>query len=307
MALERIRLICLIGLAACFAVSWAAPSAFAQKAKKDQAKKPAATQTKEKKETADKDTGPKFMGQPIKPMEGTYVVTKDVNVRAKPMTKGKRIGSLKRGQRVAAVGRAAKTASWLAVMQDGKEKGFVYAPMLVPLIDGILTEDLRGETKTAGGAKARATCEYAIRFEGKSQMDEEYFLSSDYTVYFRCKGGGKKLLFDGPMFLTEAPFKLGTKPEYQITLDLLSISEEYDKVFSTTSLYNLGDGSVTFDGGSIKKLAKKPDPKMRVVEDVKGALKAAVELAVLSWTDKVWQQLANPNGKAGNGTKKSKN
>lgn len=240
-----------------------------------------------------------FMGEPITDLSGPYVVAKDVNVRAKPKTKAKKIGSLKRGERVDAQGRAKATASWLAVSQDGEPLGFVYAPMLLPLIDGALDADLRGEVKTAGNGKARATCEYAIRFEGKVPVENDLFDSSDYTVYFRCRGGDKELLFDGPMFLTEAPYKLGMKPEYQITLDLLDISDGYDKVFSTTSLYHSADGAVTYDSATIKALGATPKPKMRVVEDVPGALKAAVDLAVKSWTEKVWKALTEPAGRAG--------
>lgn len=238
--------------------------------------------------------GETFMGQAIQPLSGLFVVAKDVNVRAKPATKGKRVGRLKKGERVDAIGRAAKAKGWMAVGQKGKPLGFVYAPMLLPLIDGQLDTDLMGKVKTGGAKGARATCEYAIRFEGKVPVEGDLFDSSDYTVFFRCRGGGKELLFDGPMFLTEAPFRLGTKPEYQITLDLLQISDGYDRVFSTTSLYHKGNGSVTFDSATMKNLAKAPKPKQRVAETVPDALKAAVELAVKSWNDKLWQVLADP-------------
>jgi len=53
------------------------------------------------------ETAPKtFLGTKIKPKPGIYVVTKDVNVRAKPETKSKRVGRFRKGERITTVGKA---------------------------------------------------------------------------------------------------------------------------------------------------------------------------------------------------------
>ncbi|HBC06684.1 MAG TPA: hypothetical protein DC046_03775, partial [Rhodospirillaceae bacterium] len=58
-----------------------------------------------------------FLGQTVTPLAGTYVVTKDLNVRGEPDTNGAKVGSFREGDRVTVVGKA--KGSWLAVRADG--------------------------------------------------------------------------------------------------------------------------------------------------------------------------------------------
>ena len=74
-------------------------------------------------QSASSKSGEIFKGFELKPLSGRYLVMKDANVRAEPETKGKKIGCVKEGSRVDAVGRA--KGAWLAVKQDGRDLGFV--------------------------------------------------------------------------------------------------------------------------------------------------------------------------------------
>ena len=59
---------------------------------------------------AEKKTPPKpmiFMGVKVKPLHGQYLVLKDVNIRARPKTKSKKVGSPQAGKRIDVVARAA--------------------------------------------------------------------------------------------------------------------------------------------------------------------------------------------------------
>ena len=51
-----------------------------------------------------------FLGFQVKSHEADYVVLKDVNIRARPETKSKKVGSFKAGLRIRAVARA--TGAW---------------------------------------------------------------------------------------------------------------------------------------------------------------------------------------------------
>ena len=121
-----------------------------------------------------------FLGMQIKPGTGIYLVTKDVNVRAKPMTGSKRVGGFKRGERIKVVGRA--PGAWVAVRKSGKDFGFVYEPILLPLIDGTLDKDLTGRIE----AKGSPVCDYRVRFEGKSVAEGQLFKFADYEVAWKC-------------------------------------------------------------------------------------------------------------------------
>lgn len=229
-----------------------------------------------------------FLGTGIESAHARYVVTKDVNVRAEPKTTAKRVDTLTRGTRVRAVGMAKDDKGWLAVLnKDGEPLGFVYGEMMLELIDGTLTEQLRGDVETEHGG----LCLYRIRFDGKSPVEDDLFEVADYTVRFACGDEDNPLRFSTPMFLTEAPYRMGAKPEYQITLDIVEISEGYDQVFSSTSIYRGDDRTVRFDGTTIPAFADKGDKTPRPVSSIAEALKVAVELAVGAWNEKVWSTL----------------
>ncbi len=228
-----------------------------------------------------------FLGVAVEPASGTYLVLKAVNVRAGPKTSSKRIGRLKKGEKVQAVGQAEK-ATWLAVAQDGKELGFVYAPVLLPLIDGSLTGELTGKASVPGGP----TCDYAIRFEGKSAVEGELFEIADYEVAYRCDDEGTRVDFPALMFITEAPYQLSQNQVYQISIDILEIENGYDEIFSTILLYKRKDEKVVFDSVTLKEFRAAPPVMERPAKTVRDALAAAVEIAPGAWNSKVWETLA---------------
>ncbi len=189
-----------------------------------------------------------FLGQEIKEATGTYLSIKDANVRAKPMTKGKKVGTIARGTRVKIVGKAKGASNWLAVRKDGKDFGFVYAPILLPLIDGGLDKDITGELKRKGAPD----CDYTIVFEGHNPVEGASIIVADYDVEFICEGKkGKSLVFHAPMFITEVPYDMSSKPVYQISVDVLEIQSDIESVLSTGFFYDAGKRTVTFSEVSI--------------------------------------------------------
>ena len=236
----------------------------------------------------EKKTPPKpmiFMGVKVKPLQGQFLVLRDVNIRARPKTKSKKIGSFKAGKRINVVARAA--GAWVAVREGGKDLGFVYDQVLLPLIDGTLEKDLEGKASVKGGA----SCQYRIRFEGKSQVEGQVFEIADYDVYWDCLDGKRKVKFRTPMFITEAPYQLGTKRIFQISIDVLDIEGGYDDIFSTTLLYDKDKNRVVFDSVSIKKFGRIPATKEIPAKTVPQALRAAVTITLETWNKSAWRDL----------------
>lgn len=226
-----------------------------------------------------------FLGVKVTPLEGEYVVMKDVNVRAKPKTKSKKIGSLKAGRRVQVVAKA--PGAWMAVRDGTKDLGFVYAPMLMPLIDGTLAEDLTGKASVKGGAE----CDYRIRFDGKSPVEGQLFEIADYDVMWKCKVGKRQIRFRTPMFITEAPYQLGSQRVFQINVDVLDLYGGYEDILSTIVLYEKDKDRVIFDGVSIKKYGQTPKEKTLKAGNVSEALTGAVRIALSAWNKSAWKDL----------------
>lgn len=90
----------------------------------------------------------KFMGVPIERMSGTYEITKHANVRARPETKGKRLGGLRRGTRIEVAG---KSGGWFAVRRSGKDLGFVYKTLLKMVSLPPVEKDAEGRILDAAG------------------------------------------------------------------------------------------------------------------------------------------------------------
>jgi hypothetical protein len=229
-----------------------------------------------------------YRGVSLEPLSGRYLVLKDVNVRAGPKTKTKRVGRLKAGDWVEAFGRP-KDASWIAIKKDGERFGFVFAPVLVPIINGRLEKPLKGKIKETHNV----TCDYVIKFTGKSNVQGEVFKTSDYEVHFKCKKKSGAFSFLAPMFITEGPYQVSRKPHYQISIDLLQVdTKKYEEHFSTIVIYQHNKKRVVFDAISVKDLGGKPSDKSRKAKSVSRALTGAVEIAASAWGPKVWQALA---------------
>ncbi|MCB2100693.1 MAG: hypothetical protein KDE22_07485 [Rhodobacterales bacterium] len=249
-----------------------------------------------------------FLGQAITVEPGRHLVLKDVNLRGAPRTGAPRVGRLEKGTVVDSPGFAAK-GGWLAVTGDGFDPGFIFAPVTVPLIDGTLDEDLAGVARAANkGPGSNRACAYRIRWTGRSPIPDEVITTADYDVSFHCRDKAKSAPGGGPsgaegtatgyMFLTEAPYNLSRRRVYQITIDLIDITGDYEEVLSVTTLYQAHRDEVLFDSRHMKTFADKPTQRTRPAASVPEALRAAVELAVESWTDAAWAVLTAPGGAA---------
>lgn len=227
-----------------------------------------------------------FLGVEIDEKSRTYVVTRDVNVRAKPDTKSKRVAGLKKGQRVSVVGRH---QGWLAIMQDGKPFGFAYFKYLVPLIDGAFEETVRGKASVNGDGQ----CEYEITYVGRSSTDTTEFGMADYDTVVRCDRIGAQFTFNLFMFMTEGAYKPSRPNVHQIGIDLWEIDtvSEYDEIFSTNVFFNSEKSKVVFDAVTLEPYAGKPETEEREAETVPDALRIAVGMALESWNTKAWDDL----------------
>jgi len=222
-------------------------------------------------------------GVEIEPLSGTYVVLKDANVRARPETRSKKIGRFDAGEKVEARGRV--KGPWLAVMIDDKTLGFVYGPILMPVIDGTLADPLKG-------GSADGTCNYVLEFQGKTGADHQRFEFADYSAEWRCEKDGASLRFHTPMFLTEGPHQGTEKPVHQITVDLLDLVGGLEEVFSLHFLWDRDKKNVRYDSTTVKKFVHSQAPEPVPVEDLSAALMAALRLAAEVWTPAVWTALA---------------
>ena len=226
-----------------------------------------------------------FMGSEITPLNRAYMVRKDVNIRAKPKTGSKKVGKLKQGLRISTVGRA--KGGWVAYRDDGKDVGFVYEPVLYPVIESALKEELQG---TVSG-KNRPKCAYIIRFVEKSVAEGQIFQIGDYEIDWHCSQKGKLADFSTLMFLTEGAYNSKGSTLHQITIDVFDIPISIEEVLSTNFLYNTKKNQLTYDGVSQKRLARTPAKKVVDVASVSEALKAAVSLAHEAWNDLLWAEL----------------
>lgn len=226
-----------------------------------------------------------FMGVEIKPFDGSYMVRKDVNIRAKPKTGSKKLGKLKQGVRISTVGRA--KGGWVAYQKEGNNIGFVYESVLYPVIESALKEELKG---TVSGAK-RPECAYTIRFVEKSIAEGQIFEIGDYEIDWHCKQNGNLTDFSTLMFLTEGPYDSKKGGSHQITIDVFNVAINMEEVLSTNFLYNPKKKQLTYDGVSQKRLARNPAKKVVDVASISEALKAAVRLAHEAWNVKLWAEL----------------
>jgi len=226
-----------------------------------------------------------FMGVKVKHHVQDYIVTTDVNIRAKPKTSSKKVGKLKKRQRVNVIGKA--PGAWVAIRIDGKDIGFVYEPILIGVLDGTLAEPLIGNVTKTG----HPDCRYTITYQGKSEAEGQLFEIADYEVHWRCRLDGTVGEFTTPMFMTEGPYKKSKKPSYQITVDIVDPEGDLDEVISTTVFYDRNNGTISFDGVSEKRFAGKPDVLEVFARSLPLALRAGVEMSYEAWPAPLWNIL----------------
>jgi len=228
------------------------------------------------------------MEHEVVPMAGLYEIKKDVNVRAGPGTDFKRLSGLKAGARVRAIGKVRGT-SWMAISKDGETLGFVYTPILVPVVDGALGEQFFG-SYMAQDPKDGVACDYRFRFEGKTRVEGGDFETADYEVRFRCASQVGAKIFYAHMFLTEAPVK-SKKGLHLIGLDVRSIGDGMEEFLTTRYLYHPKTGDMTFEGHSLPRFAIPPKVQAFETDGIKDALTQALEASVASWTMEAWDEL----------------
>jgi len=226
-----------------------------------------------------------FMGAEIKPIDGIYIISKDVNVRKKPKTGSKKIGSLKKGVRITTVGRA--KGGWVAYQDQGKDIGFVYESVLYPVIESALKKNLKGTLSS----EKRPKCSYTTTFVGKSDAEGQVFQIGDYEIDWKCEYKGKSTNFSSLMFLTEGPYDTSKSAIHQITIDLFDVAVNMEEVLSTNFLYDRIKKKLIYDGVSQKRLANDLGEKVVYVADVPHALQAAVQVAHEAWNDFLWVEL----------------
>jgi len=226
-----------------------------------------------------------FLGVAVTPHVQDYIATNDVNIRAKPLRKSKKLGQLKKSQRVTSVGRT--DDKWIALRADGKDIGFVVETYLFGVLDGTLEKPLAGVLQKVG----HPDCRYSIVFQGKSAAEGQLFEIADYEVAWRCQNGDASADFTTPMFMTEGPYKRSKKPSYQITVDIVDVIGDLDEVISTTVFYDHIGKKVTFDSVSEKRFEGIPDITESEASSLPAALKACVEMTYHAWTKPLWAVL----------------
>ncbi len=119
----------------------------------------------------------------------------------------------------------------------------------------------------------------------------QLFEIADYEVQWRCQHEGKTGEFVTPMFMTEGPYKKSKNPVYQITVDIVDPDGDLDEVVSSTVFYDHDDGTISFDGMSVKRFAGKPDVLEVFARSLPAALRAGVEMSYQAWTRSLWNFL----------------
>jgi hypothetical protein len=229
-----------------------------------------------------------FMGVEIDGPVVDYVVLRDVNVRAKPDTKSKRLGGLKKGEIIHSPGRF---QGWVAAAQDGHPIGFAYKKYLLPMIDGGLSEPVNGNASIASGG----SCTFTIHFAGKSTANNVLFKMADYETMVQCQYDGKAVQAIMFMFMTEGPMTRSKPSLHQIGMDVLEIDADdgYDDIFSTNVLYDHDKQQIKFDGVTLEGYGGKPRETAQSVTSVSEALIGAVRMALESWNDRTWKELTS--------------
>ena len=232
-----------------------------------------------------------FAGITLVPAAKTYLVIKDINVRAGPKTKFALVGRLRKREQIKAAGKARGT-EWIAIKKNGKNFGFVYGTALVQMLDGRLLNPIRGnlESRTIEG-QYLPPCHFKIKFDRKSKVERELQITSDYILDIECDYKKNTIKINASMFLTELPYLKPKDPIYQINVDLYNISIVDDNIFSVTVLYNTLNNAIKFEGVNTKEVMSKIKIASKKVMSVSAALKGAVVMAHQSWGPKIWSEL----------------
>lgn len=229
-----------------------------------------------------------FMGEKINAAPGTYIVRKDVNIRAAPRTSGKRLGGFDDGTVIEVVGRV-PNSEWYAALDGGEPRGFVFGSVLSPIIDGRVDDDVTGELQVGPGLR----CGFRIQFLRKTGGQDGLIRTSDYDTAIVCERKATRVRFPAQMFITEEPFN-GSRSQriFQINVDLLDSLHDLDDIFSTIMLFDLDKGQVRFDKVTEPAFATGENPaEARPAVNVREALAAALEIALTVWSPAIWDEI----------------
>ena len=233
----------------------------------------------------------KFLGHTLGDSAGVYITLKDVNVRKAPFTKSAKVGIVRKGVRLVAVGRA-KGTKWIGIKKNGKEFGFIYGTALTAVLDGKLNSSISGVLNSDG----KPTCNYTINFDAKHKVSGDPQITSDYSVTLSCIIKGKKVKFSATMFITELPYKERRKNIFQVNLDLPGVVGDDGEVVSVISLYNLDKRILVFEAVTNSRVGNKISGLRKSVKSIPEILKAAVEFSYRIWGPNVWKRVEYGNG-----------
>ena len=213
----------------------------------------------------------KFLGHTLGDSAGIYITLKDVNVRKAPSTKSARVGIVRKGVRLVAVGRA-KGTKWIGIKKNGKEFGFIYGTALTAVLDGKLNSSISGVLESDG----KPTCNYTIKFDAKHKVSGNSQITSDYSVMLSCTIKGKMVKFSATMFITELPYQKRKKDIFQVNLDLPGVVGDDGEMVSVVSLYNLNKRILVFEAVTNSRVGKKMSGLKKSVKSIPEILNAAV-------------------------------
>ena len=233
----------------------------------------------------------KFLGHTLGDSASLYITLKDVNVRKAPSTKSGKVGIVRKGLRLVAVGRA-KGTKWIGIKKNGKKFGFIYGTALTAVLDGKLNSSISGVLESKG----KPTCNYTINFDAKHKVSGDPQITSDYSVRLSCIIKGKKVKFSATMFITELPYQRRKKNIFQVNLDLPGVVGDDGEIVSVISLYNLKKRILAFEAITNSRAGEKISHHRNAVKSIPEILKAAVEFSYRNWGPKVWKSLEPGNG-----------
>tara|TARA_B100001029_G_C15014657_1_gene426512 strand:+ start:166 stop:954 length:789 start_codon:yes stop_codon:yes gene_type:complete len=217
-----------------------------------------------------------------------FSALKELNVRNKPMTKSKRLGLIKKGDRVEVLGRVGRT-QWF-VIKYNKARGFVYRKLLAPVLDGSVAEPLKGKL----GYGTFPLCTYVLTFKKKESINNSLQVISNYLVKFSCQDGKKTFSFEVDMFLTELAYRYKKTYIFQVNLDIPNVLDETGERISVTSLYNIKEGVLEPLSSSDFQISSK-NQKESEYTSIKKVLRSAIINSYMQWGHGTWKKIISSN------------
>ncbi len=205
------------------------------------------------------------------------------------MTKSKRLGQIKKGERVEVLGRVGRT-QWFVIKQDGKATGFVYRKLLAPVLDGSIAEPLTGKL----GYGTFPLCTYILTFKKKESINNSLQVISNYLVNFSCQDGKKIFVFEVDMFLTELAYRYKKTYIFQVNLDIPNVLDENGERISVTNLYNIKEGVLEPLSSSDLQISSK-NQKRGNYTSIEKLLRSAIANSYMQWGHSTWKKIILSN------------